>query len=72
LSERKLPTATDADRQWWLERYTLDEVRELAEAIWPTETDERGITGVCTARAFPAPLAGPTRLPKRNTTRQAG
>jgi hypothetical protein len=26
---------TEADRQWWLERFTLDELRSLAGAIWP-------------------------------------
>lgn len=27
-------TATEADKRWWLERFTLDEIRQLAEAIW--------------------------------------
>jgi hypothetical protein len=26
---------TEADRRWWLERYSLDEIRQLAGAIWP-------------------------------------
>jgi hypothetical protein len=30
------PTVTDATRAWWLERYTIDEIRELAaEAFGP-------------------------------------
>jgi hypothetical protein len=24
-----------ADRQWWLARFTLKEIREMAAAIWP-------------------------------------
>lgn len=28
-------TVTDRDRAWWLERYTLHEIRQLANAIWP-------------------------------------
>jgi hypothetical protein len=25
---------TEQDRQFWLDRFTLDEIHELAEAIW--------------------------------------
>lgn len=30
----KPPQVTEAHRRYWLERYTLAEIRELAEAIW--------------------------------------
>lgn len=30
----KPPKVTDAHRRYWLERFTLDEIRELAGAIW--------------------------------------
>lgn len=33
-SAPKPPTATE--RAWWLERFTPDEIREFAEAFWPT------------------------------------
>jgi hypothetical protein len=26
-------------RRWWLERFTLEEIRELAGAIWTSESD---------------------------------
>jgi len=28
------PKPTEADREWWLERFTLEELAELADAIW--------------------------------------
>ena len=28
------PKPTEADRRWWLERFTLEEIVELADAIW--------------------------------------
>jgi hypothetical protein len=29
------PKPTESDREFWLERFTLAEIHELAEAIWP-------------------------------------
>jgi hypothetical protein len=29
------PKPTEADRRYWLDRFTLDEIRELVAAIWP-------------------------------------
>jgi hypothetical protein len=26
---------TEEDRQWWLERFSLDEIRQIAVALWP-------------------------------------
>ena len=31
----RAPSEIVEHRRWWLERYTLDEIRELAGAIWP-------------------------------------
>src|SRR4029079_7564622 len=31
----KPPKVTQAMRDYWLERFTLDEIRELAAAMWP-------------------------------------
>jgi hypothetical protein len=31
---RQVPTVTAAHRCWWLERFTLEEIRELAEAVF--------------------------------------
>jgi hypothetical protein len=28
------PKVKEAHRRWWLDRFTVDEVRELAGAIW--------------------------------------
>ncbi len=28
------PKPTEADREWWLERFSLEELVELADAIW--------------------------------------
>jgi hypothetical protein len=30
-----LKPPTQRDRRYWLDRFTLDEIRELAGAIWP-------------------------------------
>jgi hypothetical protein len=30
------PKPTAADRRYWLDRFTLDEIRDLAEGIWPS------------------------------------
>ncbi len=27
-------------RRWWLDRYTLEEIRELAAALWPTSVPD--------------------------------
>jgi hypothetical protein len=31
------PTPSEAHRRWWLERFTLDEIRALAVVIWPED-----------------------------------
>lgn len=31
------PKATEAMRRWWLERFSLEEILEMAAAIWPGE-----------------------------------
>ena len=28
---------TEADRRWWLERFSHEEIQGMAAAIWPTE-----------------------------------
>jgi len=33
------PIVTQAMRNYWLDRFTLDEIRELAAVLWP---DSRG------------------------------
>jgi hypothetical protein len=50
------PTApvSEADRPWWLERFSLEEIRVMAAAIWPAEVDPP-----VRARAYPL-----TRGPK--------
>ena len=35
--KRSLVRVTPAMRRWWLERFTLEEIRELAGAIWTAE-----------------------------------
>ena len=37
--KRSLVRPTPAMRRWWLERFTLEEIRELAGAIWTTESE---------------------------------
>ena len=36
---------TPALRRYWLERYSLEEIVEMAEAIWPTGLDDGSSTG---------------------------
>ena len=36
----KPPQATEKMRRWWLDRFTVDEIRELAAGLWPD--DSRG------------------------------
>jgi hypothetical protein len=31
----KEPKVTPAMRRWWLDRFTLDEIREMAAELWP-------------------------------------
>jgi hypothetical protein len=31
------PRPTKAHRRWWLDRFTLDEIREMAFAFWPED-----------------------------------
>ena len=33
----KPPKVTDAMRRYWLDRFTLDDLRELADGLWPDE-----------------------------------
>jgi hypothetical protein len=37
-ARRPPPVVTDADRQWWLERFSLEEIRAMASAMWPEVT----------------------------------
>jgi hypothetical protein len=39
LSPTAEPTPTEAHRRYWLERFTLDEIREMAFAFWPENGD---------------------------------
>lgn len=32
---RVTPEPTEAHRRWWLDRFTVDEIREMAAALWP-------------------------------------
>ena len=32
---RSHPKPTEGDRRWWLERFTIEECREMADAFWP-------------------------------------
>ncbi|MEJ7569992.1 MAG: hypothetical protein WKF41_17220 [Gaiellaceae bacterium] len=32
---------TEDDRRYWLDRFTLEEIRELAREIWPAEEPRR-------------------------------
>ncbi len=43
-SKRSLVRPTPAMRRWWLERFTLEEIRELAGAIWTTESNPQAET----------------------------
>ena len=31
------PKPTEVHRRWWLDRFTLDEIREMAAAFWPED-----------------------------------
>jgi hypothetical protein len=31
---RSHPKPTERERQWWRDRFTLDEIREMAEALY--------------------------------------
>jgi hypothetical protein len=44
-------------RRWWLERFTPEEIRELAGAIWTTESDPQTET----SRREEAPLIAQPR-----------